>query len=118
MSSKGTISLADTVAGLREELEIAAQRQKAAARAGDTRLVPPLQLTNIVIETDVLVGRDEKIGGKLGYWIATAEAAQTNKNTANVKVTINLTPLDRINPETGAKEGLVLGDERTGPDVT
>jgi hypothetical protein len=118
MSSKDTISLADTVAGLREELEIAAQRQDAAVRAGDKRLVPPLQLTNIVIETEVLVGRDQNIGGKVGYWIATAEAAQTNKNSAKVKVTLNLTPLDRINPETGAKESLVLGDEEAGADVT
>src|ERR1044072_2714178 len=118
MSSNKRISLADSIAGLREELELAVRRQEVAALSGFNQLVPPLQLTNIVMETEVLVGRDEKVGGKLGYWIASAEGARTNQNTSKVKISIQLTPLEKINPETGAKEPLVLGGEPTGPDVT
>lgn len=70
------------------------------------------------METEVLVGRDEKIGGKLGYWIASAEGVRSNQNTAKVKITICLTPLDNVNRETGATEPVVLGSESTDIDIT
>lgn len=105
------ISLADSIAALREELEIAAQRQLNAGKIEIARLVPPLKLTEIVLETEVVAGYDREVNGKLNYWIASAGGSTADQQSATQKVTI------RLIPHEGSAGPLVLGDQ-TDKDIT
>jgi hypothetical protein len=110
------IQLSDAVSALREQLDIAVQRQRAAVIAGDNQHLPPLAITEIIFEVEVVTTRDENLGGKLNYWIAGVDGSQTTQKGATQKVTLKLIPQKVVNPISGEEEDLTLGG--AGRDVT
>lgn len=110
------MTLADAIGALRTQLEIAANRQRETASLGDKPLVPAFLVKEIVLETEVIVGRDNQLGGKLNYWIATAEGKRDTKNSVTQRISIKLEIADSVDPETGETKVLELGTDN-GTDV-
>lgn len=86
----GKIRLADFIAGVREELETAARRSKAFEESGMERLVPPMKVSRLALEVEIVVSEDEAAKGKISYWIASVSGEKKFGNSVTQKVTIEL----------------------------
>jgi hypothetical protein len=85
------IDLADWIAALRDELEIAARKQADRPDAVDS-LVPDLLVTEISIELSVDTEFSADTGGKLKFVIGEVGAKGTGKRGAGHKIQLTLKP--------------------------
>lgn len=84
------IRLSDFVAGVRDELEVAAQRQKIRAESGPVDEIGPMKVTRLVLEAEVVTMRDDITGAKIGYWIAEVNGEKKVGASTTQKVIIEL----------------------------
>jgi hypothetical protein len=95
MKKTDRISLADTVSVIIDELNTSMNRAISAIQARDgQRVLPLLKLTELHIETEVAVEREESVTGKLSAWIGGIDSGVKNGSRQTQKVTLKLTSSD------------------------
>ncbi len=95
MKKTDRISLADTVSVIIDELNTSMNRAISAIKSGDgQRILPLLKLTELQIETEVEVEREESVAGKLSAWIGGIDSGAKKGSRQTQRVTLKLTSSD------------------------